>query len=68
MFNGGKRFTPSMLSFPEPKSEAADFVKSSETNNSVNDPAEDPHFTKDGCNKVESEKTYQAPVKGAYKK
>jgi hypothetical protein len=68
MFDGGKRFTPSMLSFPEPKSEAADFIKSSQTHSRVNDPAHCPRFTKDGCNKVESEKTYQAPVKGAYKK
>jgi len=68
MFDGGKRFTPSMLSFLEPKSEAADFVQSRQTHNSVNEPADNPCFTEDGGYKVEFEKTYQAPVEGSDEK
>ena len=68
MFNGGKCFTPSMLSFLEPKSEATDFVQGSLTHKSVNDPTYNPCFTEKGGNNVEFKKTYQAPVKGADKK
>jgi len=68
MFDGGKSFTPSMLSFPEPKSEAADFVQGRQTHNSIKDPAPYSRFTEDGGNKVEFEKTYQAPVEGSDKK
>jgi hypothetical protein len=68
MFDGGKRFTPSMLSFLESKSEASDFIQGCQTHNSVNEPADNRCFTEDGGNKVESEKTYQPPVEGTDKK
>ena len=68
MFNGGKRFAPSLLSFLEPECEAADFVQCRQTDNSVDDPADRPCFTKDGGNEVESEKPYETPVEGSDEK
>jgi hypothetical protein len=68
MFDGCKRFTPSMLCFLEPKSEAADFVQGRQTHRSVNEPADTRCFTKDGGNKVVFKKAYQPPVEGSDKK
>lgn len=68
MFDAGKRFTPPMLSFLESESETADFVQGRQTHYSVNDPADNSCFTEQSGNKVEFEKTYQAPVEGSDEK
>lgn len=68
MFDGGKILTPPVLSFLDPESEAADLVQGRQTHNSVNEPADNPCLTEDCGNKVESEKTYQAPVEGSDEK
>jgi len=68
MFNGRKRFAPSLMSFLEPEREAANFVQGRQTNNSVDEPADRRCFTKDGSNEVESEKSYKAPVEGSDEK
>lgn len=57
-----------MLSLLEPKSEAAYFVQSGQTHKGVNKPTRNSCFTENSSNKVELEKTYQAPVKGTDKK
>jgi len=61
MFDGGKRFTPSMLSFLEPKGEAADFVQSRQAHYSINEPAGNSCFTEERGNKVEFEKNLSNP-------
>jgi hypothetical protein len=68
MFNGGKRFAPSLLSILEPERKAADFVQGRQPNDSIDEPADGPCFTKDGGYEVESEKTYKAPVEGSDEK
>lgn len=68
MFDGGKRVTPSMLSFLESKGKASDFIQSCHTHSSIDGPGNKLCFTEKDGNKVESEKTYQAPVEGSYKK
>lgn len=57
-----------MLSFLETEGEATDFVQGRQTHNCVYETTDNPCFTKESGNKVEFEKTYQAPVEGPDKK